>query len=935
MDVLFYEGLEETKVKKQLKKVVASLQTGDFRSADVKKMPNKGYYRAKLDDTNRLLFTIGEYEGKKYLFLLEVILNHAYDKSRFLNGAEIDENKLIAVKDEKSIDKAELTPLGFVNPAKSSFNLLDKVLSFDDAQAEVLKLPVPLIIIGSAGSGKTALTLEKIKTLQGRVLYITLSPYLTENSRNLYYSHHYENAEQEVDFLSFYEYLSAIEVPKGKEIQYKPFEQWIGRYRQAYKIKDPYKIFEEFKGVLTGSVTDKPYLSEQDYLNLGVKQSVFPAEQRTKIYELFRKYLDFLQEGNYFDSNILSHQYLQRVEPQYDFVVVDEVQDITIVQLSVIRKSLINPSGFILCGDSNQIVHPNFFSWAQIKTAFYKEEISGNIIRILATNYRNTPEVTQIANKLLMVKNARFGSIDKESTYLVKPNSKHHGQVDFFENKPKIRETLNQRTRQSARTAVLVMRNEDKAEAAKHFQTPLLFSVQEAKGLEYESIILFDIISGYQKEFREIAAGVSPEDLQGEVRYARAKDKTDKSLDEYKFYVNSLYVAITRAVKNLYVVESNKKHELLALLDLVNFRADVNMKEEQSSHDEWQREAGRLEKQGKQEQADAIRKKILKIQEVPWEIITRENLHELKEQALDPQSFNKKAKDRLFLYSLYYGEKDVFGRLAELKYRRAERWEQEIPSLERKLFPEYAQDNLKALRPRLEKYGLDFRNEFNLTPFMLAISYGASTIADALVANGAKTNLTDNYGRNALQIALHKSQLDQNYKVKVINSLYEQLSSESLRVKVLNRLVKIDRHQAEYLMLNFMVATLRPQILNGLKGFMDYGYSPAFQTADFMKFYKGLSPNVVPEYRRKRAYISSILSKNEVNRDDKYNKKLFQRVKTGHYLPNPTLELPIGDEWVNIYELINLPEIEKSARYNTFIFDRIRDYQQEVKEPSS
>jgi AAA+ ATPase superfamily predicted ATPase len=100
----------------------------------------------------------------------------------------------------------------------------------------VLNLPIPLIIIGSAASGKTALMLEKIKTLKGKVLYVTLSPYLTENSRNLYYAHNYYNEGQEVEFLSLYEYLSAIEVPKGKEVDFKAFEQWIWRYRTGYII---------------------------------------------------------------------------------------------------------------------------------------------------------------------------------------------------------------------------------------------------------------------------------------------------------------------------------------------------------------------------------------------------------------------------------------------------------------------------------------------------------------------------------------------------------------------------------------------------------------------------------------------------------------------------------------------------------------------------
>ena len=37
----------------------------------------------------------------------------------------------------------------------------------------------------------------------------------------------------------------------------------------------------------------------------------------------------------------------------------------------------------------------------------------------------------------------------------------------------------------------------------------------------------------------------------------RARDKTDKSLEVYKFYVNALYVALTRAVRNVYLIESD------------------------------------------------------------------------------------------------------------------------------------------------------------------------------------------------------------------------------------------------------------------------------------------------------------------------------------------------------------------------------------------
>ena len=149
---------------------------------------------------------------------------------------------------------------------------------------KLISLPTPLVIIGSAGSGKTALTLEKMKQFTGQVAYISLSSYLVENAQRIYYTNGYDNDKQEIDFLSFQEFIESIRIPKGKEITFKRFETWYNRHKQTFKFKESYKIFEEFKGVLTGSVTDKPYLSRADYLSLGIKQSIFLAHERVGDY---------------------------------------------------------------------------------------------------------------------------------------------------------------------------------------------------------------------------------------------------------------------------------------------------------------------------------------------------------------------------------------------------------------------------------------------------------------------------------------------------------------------------------------------------------------------------------------------------------------------------------------------------------------------------
>lgn len=48
----------------------------------------------------------------------------------------------------------------YLNPLRSEFHLLDKVISFEGTQDAVYRTLAPVIQVGSAGSGKTALALQ-------------------------------------------------------------------------------------------------------------------------------------------------------------------------------------------------------------------------------------------------------------------------------------------------------------------------------------------------------------------------------------------------------------------------------------------------------------------------------------------------------------------------------------------------------------------------------------------------------------------------------------------------------------------------------------------------------------------------------------------------------------------------------------------------------
>ena len=147
----------------------------------------------------------------------------------------------------------EATPLRWLGSGRTHFELLDKPIVFDDAQDEAFRHPAPLVIIGSAGSGKTAVTLARLREAEGRVLYVTLSAYLAQSARLLHAALGFENPKQEVDFLSLRELLETLHVPPGREVTLPMFAAWCERHRATLRLLgnlDAQALFEEFRGVI-------------------------------------------------------------------------------------------------------------------------------------------------------------------------------------------------------------------------------------------------------------------------------------------------------------------------------------------------------------------------------------------------------------------------------------------------------------------------------------------------------------------------------------------------------------------------------------------------------------------------------------------------------------------------------------------------------------
>jgi hypothetical protein len=910
MKILEFADLDTSRVKAAYKNVATAIEKDDFRSAQVRKLvgsTNRKLYRAKLNDADRLIFTLVRRGDDVYALMLEVVHNHAYEHSRFLRGASIDDANSLEYVAHETTNDAE--PLRYLHPLRNSLHFLDKPISFDDVQDAVFRAPAPLIIVGSAGSGKTALILEKLKQIPGEVLYVTQSAFLTQNARSLYYANGFECEQQEAAFLSLREFIETIHVPAGREATWRDFAAWAQRSRQLFQDIDGHQAFEEIRGVIAAS--ERGVLSRHDYIALGVRQSIFSVGARDKLYTIFEKYRTWLSEAQLFDLNLVAQEWLPKASPRYDFVVIDEVQDITPVQLALVLKTLKTAGQFLLCGDSNQIVHPNFFSWSHVKSLFWRDPALAERqqLSVLGANFRNSLSATRVANQLLKIKQRRFGSIDRESNFLVQAVGGEIGVVTLATDKDALKRDLNQKIRQSTSFAVLVMRDEDKAEARKHFNSPLLFSIHEAKGLEYENIVLYRFISDYRAEFAEIADGVAAQDLiADELDYRRAKDKDDKSLEIYKFFINALYVALTRATANLYLIESDIAHPLLRLLDLKSVE-QMQVEVQKSSLEEWQREARKLELQGKQEQVDAIRRTILRQVPVPWPIFDHAKTVELLTRVFRDKAPGAKPRQQLF--DIAAGQNLPL--LADLLTRNGlpdatRSFVQQRGKLGKKSYAAYASKNLKEILRQCDSHGIEHRLPMNQTPLMAAAASGNVALVEALLERGASLTTTDHFGYNALHWAMQEAFENEAFAKGPFAVLYDRLAPANVDVNTGERLVRIDRHVSEYVLFQTFWVLFKSRFT-----YRQRRPHAALDTQEILKAWEHLPTNVVRKERQRRPYLSGVLSRNEVGRDYAYNRALFKRRATGWYQFNPALSVRCirgGEEvWVPIFETLNLPFI--------------------------
>jgi hypothetical protein len=448
------------------------------------------------------------------------------------------------------------------------------------------------------------------------------------------------------------------------------------------------------------------------------------------------------------------------------------------------------------------------------------------------------------------------------------------------------------------------------------------------------------MISSAKQDFFEVSKDVSLNIIDQPMSYSRNRDKTDKSLEKYKFFINALFVAVTRAQVNLYWIEETIEHPLLQLLnpDHSEYSA-TEIDHHISNDDEWQHEASILDKQGRSKQAEHIRKEILQQLTPSWDVIAGAKIGELFDNAL--VQGDKKAKLTLFEYALVYEDHAARNSLIEVGFKPALYPEDGMERLIQKHFLMYQQQRIDAIKRQMSKYDVDFRNPFNQTPLMIGAWLGKDQVIELANSLNSDPLLANNLGFNAFQIALEQACLHQPYAVKNLATVYPLLKPESLNIRINNKLIQLEHHQAEFFLIHLMIALfyrILPENMVLANG--------AYSAHNLVQAYKHWPEGILPDEFYDIDYIDKVLSQHQVldsietiNSESTQLLPLFTQVSTGHYLLNPEMMLQAEGQWLFIYEILwfddlslgyqnNLAGVDPNFLYKELLATKITSYKQ-------
>lgn len=293
-------------------------------------------------------------------------------------------------------------------------------------------------------------------------------------------------------------------------------------YGGKTNLINPASVWTEIQTRIKGSIEGHEYachyIPDYVYTEKMKNSEMYDIYTIRTIYQILYRYENWCAEYNYYDmldivNHILSQiRWKQYTGPPIHFIMCDEVQDLPPAALFLLLK--LTEQNIFFSGDTAQTISRGIhFRFGDLKALFNNVELPSGVPSILqlTVNFRSHGRILDLANSVIRILEIFFpSSIDK----LSKEKSSIDGMIPIVLDstmKESLFNLLSVSDDSSGRGAggllekspiefgcdqVIIVRNQQaKEELPKFLKHALCLTVYEAKGLEFDDVILYNFFT--------------------------------------------------------------------------------------------------------------------------------------------------------------------------------------------------------------------------------------------------------------------------------------------------------------------------------------------------------------------------------------------------------------------------------------------------------
>jgi len=516
----------------------------------------------------------------------------------------------------------------------------------------------PMVIFGCAGSGKTSISIDQYFKLYKEnekdarndidyIAYVTFIDGLKKNAES--YIKTYEVEPNCFTITEYFKYVSNYTKNDKKESNEITFTNWfnekytnenLNKFGNKDRIKYitvPDKarfIYTYYRGFFKGSKTlykklfdelekykdrNKKYsrtLSKEEFMKeVKAQEEVLTDNVIENIYTISKEYYDSIKDEYYDDNDwalyFLKENYFNNSR-KFMNIIVDEVQDLTSIELHALLKSLNSKSkNIFFYGDPHQTVNPTVFDDSILNYA---------VSEVLNETLKKSEELNEVHRTsenlkeyLVFLQNRRtewLGKYMDNKARIIKDDSGMNDRLlssnkDEIENNVDIDnwgsyilddDGLAKKAMELAiesagvilvpdiETKINLMNKIDKNLASR------IITIYDAKGMEWSKVVLYNMLSSAKTYYMDMING-------------KAKRSTI-----CRMFFNKFYVACTRARDTFVVIENDLteeiKDKMLSPFPIIEKETQIKLYfDGTATFNEWINDAQRLIKNGNLESA--------------------------------------------------------------------------------------------------------------------------------------------------------------------------------------------------------------------------------------------------------------------------------------------------------------------------------------------